>query len=556
MASLSATRRFSFPIAGSGRVRVPGFPPHSRERGAVLLLAVLVLVIGYSFMLLQGLNVSAGTLRAYRQQYDGEVLAQAKRALIGYAAAYPEFASSPPPGKGPGYLPCPDRNNDGLVSTEGSCISTSPTALTIGRLPWLYLGLSDLRDSSGERLWYAVADNFSFHQGGGLYYTPMNSETPSQFTVNGLGDIVAVIIAPGAPLSVNGDRVAGPNVPANFLEGDNTVADFSFTARATADLNGDGEINDLDLNDQLVYITRAELMAVVEKRVAGDARAALRTYYSDSGATPADQFYPNAALLGKDFPHRVGWHGLRRGALALDASGDGCECDYVTATNSLTCTCSGTAKYELSDAAITFADDAVPGICTATANSCVCTGTGPAQTDSCVVSGLPTFTVTRADESAIFTESDGACVFPPAQPQDSPTICACTGNGSCDTQTSQHAHTDISGLLPEWFAANGWEQLTYYTLSEVCRAPPDGAGCAGALQLQLGGQSGINALVATTGRALNKTTCNGALRNQAAPSQDVCDYLDSDENTDVNDTYGQQLRSPTFNDYFTVVPPP
>ncbi|MGH9962404.1 MAG: hypothetical protein ACREBC_35695, partial [Pyrinomonadaceae bacterium] len=369
---------------------------------------------------LKGLNASPGTLRAYRQQYDAEVLAQAKAALLGYAAAYPEFASSPPPTKGPGYLPCPDRNNDGLVSTEGSCKSTSPTALTIGRLPWRYLGLSDLRDSSGEHLWYVVADNFSFHQGDGAYYTPMNSEVPSQFTVNGLGDIVAVIIAPDAPLSVNGDRVAGLNVPANFLEGDNTtVADLSFTARATADLNGDGEINALDLNDQLMYITRAELMAVVEKRVAGDARAALRTYYSASGATPAARFYPNAALLGKASPHRVGWHGLRRGTLPLDASGDGCECDYAAATNLLTCTCNGTAKYEFTDAAVTFADDAVPGICTATPNSCVCTGTGPPATDSCVVSGPPSLTVSRGDVPVIFTASDGAnCTFPPPpQPQ-------------------------------------------------------------------------------------------------------------------------------------------
>ena len=498
-------------------------------------------------MLLKGLNASPGTLRAYRQQYDAKVLAQGKQALLGYAAAYPELTPATPPNRGPGRLPCPDRDNDGDINA-GTC--SIGTGSSVGRFPWLSLGVPALIDSSGERLWYAVSDGFRNNPAS----IPINSEVGG-LSVNGQGDIVAVIFAPGSTVQAQTRDPGNINNRLQYLEGGNeVVGTASFVGRVALDPE------QAVFNDHVAYITRAELMDLVEKRVAGDARAALRTYYSASGANPADRFYPNAAMLGKGSPHRVGWHGLRRGALPLDASEGGCECDYVAAANSLTCTCSGTAKYEFSDAAITFLDDAVPGICMATANSCVCTGTGPAQTDSCVVSGLPTFTVTRADEPAIFTDSDGACVFPPPlQLQDLPTICACTGDGSCDAQTSQHANTALSGLLlPVWFDPNDWEQLIYYTFSQACRADnPTPPRCTGAPQLQLGAQSGINALVATTGRTLNDTTCNGAaVPNQARPSQNVCNYLDSDENTDVDDTYGQQLRSRTFNDYLREVSPP
>lgn len=153
---------------------------------------------------------------------------------------------------------------------------------SLRRLPWRTLDLPDLRDSSGERLWYAVADKFRANP---LAPPALNSETPGQFTVSGTADVVAVVFAPGSPLSSNGDRIAGPEVPANFLEGDNaTIADFTFTSRATVDLNGDGQINDLDLNDQVAVITRAELMAIVEKRILGEVAQTLAIYQNNYAA--------------------------------------------------------------------------------------------------------------------------------------------------------------------------------------------------------------------------------------------------------------------------------
>lgn len=513
----------------------------------MLLLVLLFVTLAGSFTLLRGLNGGLGAIRAHRLQHDAAVLAHAKEALLGYAAAYPELIN---PTRGPGFLPCPDRNNDGLLLTEGSCSSKSGTAKMVGRLPWRYLGLPDLRDSSGDRLWYAVADNFSFHQGGGVYTVPLNSQTLGDLMTDAQGDVAAVIIAPGEPVGSQARDAANTNDVRNYLEGENgettTPNDKIFASRASD-----------DLNDRLVAITRAELMAVVEKRVAGTAREALRRYYQTSAPIPAARYFPYASLLGMEGPHRVGWQGLRRGALPLDPSGDGCECSYLAATSELSCTCTGgTIKYEFTDTTVTFADDAAPGICKAIgSSSCVCTGTG---TDACIVSAAPTqLTVRREGEQAVFTASSGGCTLPPpAQPQGATTQCGCTGEGECSAQTSQRANGSLSGL-PAWFDANGWDKLIYYSLSEQCRAPPDGGGCAGEPQLILGQDQGIGALVTAAGAPLRATACNSISRDQVRPTVDsnVCDLLDSEENTNADDSYLPAQRTEQNNDFLRAVWP-
>jgi hypothetical protein len=62
---------------------------------------------------------------------------------------------------GPGYLPCPDLDDDGWAeATCGSLSGDSGQAQRLGRLPWKTLGLPDLRDGDGERLWYAVSSKY------------------------------------------------------------------------------------------------------------------------------------------------------------------------------------------------------------------------------------------------------------------------------------------------------------------------------------------------------------------------------------------------------------
>ena len=126
----------------------------SRCRGIAVLLPTIVLFLAACAL------VAASVLRpaAERDRLSDRALAQAREALVAYAADRPITAWV-----GPGYLPCPDTDDDGWAEpTCGSQNGDSGQEQRIGRLPWKTLGLPDLRDGYGERLWYAVS---SKHKG-------------------------------------------------------------------------------------------------------------------------------------------------------------------------------------------------------------------------------------------------------------------------------------------------------------------------------------------------------------------------------------------------------
>ena len=62
----------------------------------------------------------------------------------------------------------------------------------IGRLPWRTLGLPDLRDSSGERLWYAVSRQFARNPTC-MPNCPLTSDTLGQLTVTGIAPATNVV---------------------------------------------------------------------------------------------------------------------------------------------------------------------------------------------------------------------------------------------------------------------------------------------------------------------------------------------------------------------------
>jgi type II secretory pathway pseudopilin PulG len=239
---------------------LPSVVKYKSQNGAALLVFMLALVIATSYALVTKLN--AATKSQARQLATSRVLAEAKQALISYAVTYPDRSGTTDSTAGPGYLSCPDTDNDG--SPNAPCGVNS-----VGRLPGEFLATNNYLDSTGERLWYAVSDNF---RNTNIKFQPLNSETPGQLNVDGINDIVAVIIAPGEPVNAQVNRPS--NNIADYLEGDNaTTGDDSFT------LNSGG-------NDQLIYITRQELMAAIEKRVLGDVKTALETYKATAGAYP------------------------------------------------------------------------------------------------------------------------------------------------------------------------------------------------------------------------------------------------------------------------------
>src|SRR5688572_16802996 len=154
----------------------------ARQRGQAMLLTVLLLAVGVA-----GLVYTLATPARFSLAADATTsaaLAQAKVALIGRAALDQTI---------PGSLPCPDTDNDG--SAELFAGNDCPSY--VGRLPWRTLGLPDLRDGNGERLWYALSPNFRDHSTGGA----LNSSTAGTLSVAGTqpaAGLAAIVFAPGS----------------------------------------------------------------------------------------------------------------------------------------------------------------------------------------------------------------------------------------------------------------------------------------------------------------------------------------------------------------------
>ncbi len=240
----------------------------TRQAGVALLAMLLLVLTAASYLLLNKLN--GHTNRFVRAADSQRALKQAKQALLAYAMNYPELHNKQL--KGPGFLPCPDQDNDGQ-SDPGGCSSSGRQA-SIGRLPFRLLGIEDVRDSHGERLWYVVSNNFINRQSD---YTIINSETPGLLSMAGVDDIVVIIIAPGAPVAGQTERARPGNInsSAYYLEHRLAAGDALFGRMDV--------VAAAESNDQLITITRAELMAMVGRRVLSEVRHALQDYTAAGG---------------------------------------------------------------------------------------------------------------------------------------------------------------------------------------------------------------------------------------------------------------------------------
>ena len=245
-----------------------------RQEGVVLLAFFAILFMAGAGVLISVLDSNAVAQR--RSNNTSMALREAKESLIAYATLYAEYYSATNPG--PGYLPCPDSNNDG--SENSPCAANS-----LGRLPQSitlpngnFFALSNYNANIDEQFWYSVADNFRRSPLGVL-----NSSTISGTTLDGQGRIAAVIIAPGP---ANATQSRPSNASSRYLEDSNTTAP-SFVSSAA--------VNPDMFNDRVLAITIDEIMGPITRQVANllktelDAyRAANLTYPADIDFTPAN----------------------------------------------------------------------------------------------------------------------------------------------------------------------------------------------------------------------------------------------------------------------------
>ena len=255
------------------------FPARKRnQRGVTLMVMTVILGMGMLAFLLTALNSGARNEPIAVRHRNAEVLAQAKTALIGYVAKEVLDLSQNTPGR----LPCPESSSapgttDEGTAASGSCTPGAAVQKTIGRLPWRTLGIDKLVDAESEPLWYAVSPNWVT---GGL--TTINGGTAGQLTVDGTTDIVAIIIAPGRPISTSptaaqiaagctarnqarNDRahVTGSTNNLNYLDylecqNGSLAIDTTFGTSVV-----DNATN-LAINDQAVVITARELLSAMQ----------------------------------------------------------------------------------------------------------------------------------------------------------------------------------------------------------------------------------------------------------------------------------------------------
>ncbi len=242
-------------------------PPAARNQtGVALILFLVALILAGSYAFYRSSNVGAG--RVAQDARLTTSLARAKETLIAYAVI---------DDKRPGHMPCPDIVGDGVspILTRDDCngwVSGGPDVYS-GWLPWKTLDLAEHADEYGTGFRYAVSRYF-----GGDRATPLNSDTATslRFGVSvgtASNDIVAVIIATKGALDTRN------------ADGDEYY--FAGTSQSSDD------------NDVIVAITRQELMAAVEKRIANELRTCLEQHAANTVDNPG-QTYPWPAPLSNN----------------------------------------------------------------------------------------------------------------------------------------------------------------------------------------------------------------------------------------------------------------
>ncbi len=282
--------------------RTPSQATHRKQRGAALMVILVIIVLMGTTYLVNSLGSNA--LKISQNKSTSIALAQAKEALIGYAVTYGDANL----GSTHGYLPCPDEDELG-ATTEGEEHATCGAidANAIGRFPWKTLGLPPLKDGNGECLWYAVSGTYKSNPASSTLMNWDNTGKLSVFTADGVeiaaNEIVAVVFSPGSALSQDRSGATAPICGGNYtasayLDNDAdhginnsniAIGDF-ILPHEHRDINGSVTAT---INDQLIYITRQDIWRAVQLRIAREARTCLDDYAADvSGGT-----YPWAAPL-------------------------------------------------------------------------------------------------------------------------------------------------------------------------------------------------------------------------------------------------------------------
>jgi hypothetical protein len=463
---------------------------------------VAILIMGASAVLVHSL--SAAGARAERERLTTHALAQAKAALV--ARAVTDMNR-------PGSLPCPDTNDDG--SAELLAGTACPSY--IGRLPWRTLDLPDLRDASGERLWYLLSPSHRDHTSA----QPINSDTIASISVAGTQPatgVIALVIAPGATLQ-RSDGAAQtrscPGVdctnPVNYFEIDagidNATAGTTFTVSTAEET--------LSFNDRYLPVLRDDIMPLVEKRAGREIASGMVARYRAWQSVTGRGFFPWAAPLLDPADPGLGVADTHYGMLPTTAN------PVVWSSASPPLLCTGVGTEEL--------------VCTAAA------------------AGPIAITATVGSIATRFLEAPSApevsdilqVTFPSVTWTLNPTTQALEFSYSAtllDVVTIRVRVPALSSWASAaWLSANEWGRVIHYAVAPGHAITGD-ASCPSCLTF--GASADIPASVIMTGRALAHQPGRPLASLPAQPQ----DYLEGG-NMDASDhALDRSLRTAQFND--------
>ncbi len=223
---------------------------------------------------------------SWRDSQLQQALAHTKEALIARAVSDDNR---------PGSLPCPDliTNSSGLNNHPGDgkadMFTLTQCPSYIGWLPWVTLDLPETLDDGGSRLWYALAPALRDDDSA----QPINSDTSTGLWMDGHPDIAALIIAPRAMLT---GQSRPSNTPRDYLDGENANGDDRHYVSGPASNT---------FNDLVLPISRQELMAATEKRVAGEVQRCLEQHTASPANASHRTPWP-APLSAVNFQGRAG----------------------------------------------------------------------------------------------------------------------------------------------------------------------------------------------------------------------------------------------------------
>jgi hypothetical protein len=516
----------------------------SRQRGAALILMSFLIGIGVLAYLLHAFDPVQ--LQLEQQKKTNISLVEAKNSLIYWAVSNNVNL---------GQLPFPDRNADGNYDGRSDCNSPTSTfsySFLIGQLP-IYgqtnpcispqqgLGL-DVKDTQGNRLWYAVSRNL-VHK----YDIPTANPVINPSIINSpvypwlrvldingnvISDrVAAVIMAPNNPIG-NQNRTPLANANANAFLDSPQIGAVVYDNSNYDQANEDFILGQSDqLNDTLVYITIEELLYALEKRVLEETKKQLKVYKD------TNHYYPYAAGLGLTANANQCVEGNMRGLLPLNAPlSHTCNCSAADKTCRCNFSIVNAVSFTRSSGVFVetgAANNSPTGGCSvniATPNVCTCSSAGSCKNssganqffcDACgtctaSVNGVNTFNTTGT-----FSAPAGGCSL------------VSTSNASCDNGAdgsfALNACSDLAlTTLPTWFQQNEWEKYIVYAVSQDCVSAGTCLSTISPPKIAIASLDKKADAIVATSLANPNNACN------------ISNYLTSPENTNVQTSNGVQ----------------